>query len=180
MIWLLGIGSWLKEAAGAALGWIVRWPWQFALIAALLVCGWLWHGRNEARDELAAIHAAQKQATAAQAAVNHEPARKSQAIAEKSDAEAPAYYADVRRAAADNSVRVRDPRPISGPDLPGADRSEPGIHGPDPAADLVCRPEVEDGQLVNAASRAAEMHQEALDLIDAGVAVAGLKSSIPD
>lgn len=158
-------------ALSALLGLIRRNPWQCAVVVLCALSLWFLHGRSDARDELAAIHAAQKSAATAQVTVNHEPARKSGAIARTSDDEAPAYYASVSRAAADHAVRVPSGHSISRPDLPGADRSEQGVHGPSPAADLVCRPEADDAQIVTAAGRAAKMHQESLDLIASGVAV---------
>ena len=176
------LAAWLAER------WIVRraaplWdflranPWRaVALIALLLAAYERWqhvHWRNFGQSVIAAQH----KAAADQTAVNHEPARKSAAIAEKSDAEAPAYYRAVHAAADAHSVRLRTPAgPLSTPDLPRADRAEPSLHGPaidpgQPSAELVCRPTVEDRWLVGAAARAAEMHQEALDLISEGVAI---------
>lgn len=70
MIWLLGIGRWLKKAATALFGVVARYPWQAALIAALCLAGWFLHGRTDARSELAAIKAAQEQAHGAQKRVN--------------------------------------------------------------------------------------------------------------
>lgn len=116
---------------------------------------------------------ASKRAGIDQATVNQAPATIAGAIAGKSDHEAPAYYDRVRSAAA-AAARLRCPAAEGQPrgaDLPQPDPAEPGLHGPDPAAELVCRPAVEDRQLVAAAARAAEMHQQALDLIAAGVAV---------
>lgn len=163
--------AWLKGRAVALFGFVGRYPWQSATIAALCLAAWALHARNDARDELAAIHTAQKANTTAQVTVNHEPARKSGAIARTSDDEAPAYYASVSRAAADHAVRLPNPHPVSGPDLPRTDRAEQGVHRPVEPAALVCRPEVEDAQLIAAAARAAEMYQESLDLIASGAAV---------
>lgn len=168
-LWLLGIGSWLKDALRAAWDAICGHPREVIIIALCALSLWFLHGRQDARQELADIRAAQKVAGQAQVAVNHEPARKSEEIARTSNAEAPAYYDSVRRAAAANSVRRTCP--VSGPDLPRADSAEQGVHGPDAAAELVCRPAVEDSQIVTAAARGAEMRQEGLDLIALGVAV---------
>ena len=78
MIWLLGIGKWLREAATALLGIVRAYPLQTALIAALCLAGWQWRGKRAALDERDAARAevvsqrykfeqAQKQAEAAQA-----------------------------------------------------------------------------------------------------------------
>ena len=41
---LLGIGKWLHSAAGSLFSAVRAYPLQAALIAAVLACGWLWHG----------------------------------------------------------------------------------------------------------------------------------------
>ncbi len=125
---------------------------------------------ESARQTIANTRAAQHQAAADQSAVNHQPAQASAAIARQSDAEAPAYYRAVAGAA--DAHRVRSPAcPVGGADLPGTDRPSPIDDGPASAPDLVSRPRAEDDQIVHAAARAAQMHQDALDLIAAGVAV---------
>ena len=52
MLWLglklLGIGRWLKEAAGALFGLIRRYPWPTLVIALLLALAWTWHGKTSA------------------------------------------------------------------------------------------------------------------------------------
>jgi hypothetical protein len=147
-----------------------------ALIAVLIGTTWLgWHRADHWKAETerfaASVAAARKTATTAQVAVNHAPAVKSGQIAENSNAQAPAYYAAVHAAA--DAHRVRGAAgPARAADLSGADRAEPGVHGPDAAADMVSRPRIEDDQILAAAARGAEMHQEALDLISEGAAVA--------
>lgn len=69
-LWLLGLGGWLKSAFSAAFGLARQYPLQMALIACLCLSAWLWHGRNEAREELAQRIATEKAATGAQARVN--------------------------------------------------------------------------------------------------------------
>lgn len=69
-LWLLGIGGWLKEAAGAAFGWIRANPWPAVVIGLSLALAWTWHGRSTARSELAQHIAAEKAATGAQKRVN--------------------------------------------------------------------------------------------------------------
>jgi hypothetical protein len=170
MTWFIILG-WLNKARTAFTGFVGRYPWQAAVIALSVAFLWTLHGKHAAQAEVAAMKAASKQATAAQIAVNHEPAAKSQAIAEKSNAEAPAYYRAVHAAADAN--RVSNPCVASPANLPGANPSVESVHGPALAPGMVSRPKADDDQLVEAASRAAKMHQEALDLIDAGVAIAG-------
>ena len=106
---LLGFASWLKNAALSALRLAGRYPWQAALIVALVAAGWQWRGKQHALAQLAAVNAAQTVATENQIAVNHAPAAKSQAIAERSNADAPEYYARGRAAglAYANAHRVR-------------------------------------------------------------------------
>lgn len=162
----------------AAIDLVRNHPWQAAFLLALLWGAYERHQHIGWRDFGQSVIAAQHKAAADQIAVNHEPVRKSAAIAEESDAKAPAYYRSVHAAADAHAVRLRAPaRPVGIADLPGTDRPEPSLHGPavdagQPGADLVCRSAVEDHWLIGAAARAAEMHQEALDLISEGVAVA--------
>lgn len=140
--------------------------------------GFLWIDGLNARlatatATVARLQDASKRAGIDQATVNQAPATIAGAIAGRSDHEAPAYYDRVHSAAA-AAARLRCPTAEGQPrsaDLPQPDPAQPGLHGADPTAELVCRPAVEDRQLVAAAARAAEMHSQALDLIAAGVAV---------
>lgn len=93
-LWLLGIGGTLKDAASAAFGWIGRYPWQFACLALLLACGWLWHGRSTARADLAQHIAAEKAATGAQKAVNAAATQHYQEAANVADTKHDAMVAD--------------------------------------------------------------------------------------
>jgi hypothetical protein len=59
---LLGFASWLKNAALSALRLAGRYPWQAALIIALVAAGWQWRGkqhalaaRDAARSEIASM-----------------------------------------------------------------------------------------------------------------------------
>jgi len=170
---LLGI----RKAIGRAFAWATQSAAHIFAIGMVfaLVWGYVEH-RSAAKWKRVAesTFAAQKAASEAQTAVNNVPAEKSAAIARKSNEEAPAYYAAAHRAAAANAVRLRPQScPASPPDMPRADPPVEGVHGPALAAPLVCRPFVEDNQIVGAAARAAEMRQEALDLIAEGVAEAG-------
>lgn len=149
--------------------------WREVLIVVLLLV--IWHKDallSACRTFRADVKTASKQATKDQQDTNHRPAVVSQAIAEKSDAQAPAYYHSVRTAADAHAVRVRPTQVAGGPgraDLPGADPAATGVHGPAQPADLVCRPRAEDGQLVDAAARAAEMRAIAQGWIIEGLAV---------
>jgi hypothetical protein len=176
--WLLQ--GWLSRWALTAEGEIkAGWKWAtssavHALAIALAVSAagnWLlWQRGDRYRDRLAAVAKVQHQAGQDQATVNHEPARKSAEIARQSDAQAPAYYADVRRAA--DSHRVRGPAcPPVAADMPGTDRAAPVDDRSPAVADMVSRPRAEDDLIVAAAGRAAQMHADALDLIATGAAV---------
>jgi hypothetical protein len=162
-------------AAGIAIALALALAVQTARIDGFLWIDGLSARLHKAEAVIAELPAAQKQAGIDQAAVNQAPAQIAAAIAKGSNHDAPAYYDRVRSAADAAATRVQCPTATGQPgraDLPQPDPAQPGLHGPDPAAELVCRPAVEDGQLVAAAARAAEMHQQALDLIAAGVAVA--------
>lgn len=154
-----------------------------ALVAAIVfqtirIDGFLWIDGYRARlaraeTTIAAMAAASRLATEQQVKVNQAPATIAGALAGKSNQDAPAYYDRVHRAAT-AAAGLRCPAnqgSAGGADLPQPDPAQPGIHRPAGSAELVCRPAVEDRQLVAAAARAAEMHQQALDLIAAGVAV---------
>lgn len=54
---LLGIGKWLKEALWRVAGIAGRHPWQFALVLALCLSGWLWRGKQSAIAERDAARA---------------------------------------------------------------------------------------------------------------------------
>lgn len=48
---LFGIGKWLREAATALFGIIVRHPWQAGLIASLVACAVLWWHSGRVADQ---------------------------------------------------------------------------------------------------------------------------------
>ena len=160
-------GLWAKAAP-----FLARY-WREVLIAVLLLAIWHQHGQLAACHTFRAdVKAAAPKAAAAQADANHRPAAISQAIAETSDAQAPAYYRAVHAAAAANRMRPAPScRGPGGADLPGADPTAESVHGPDAAPDLVCRPRAEDDQLVAAAGRAAEMRAIAQGWLISGIAV---------
>ncbi len=151
------------------LAFLAKYPWQAATLAAVLVACWFYSGwastRHKFEEFKAATIVAAKQAEVRQAAVNHEPARKSAALAEKSNAEAPLYYQRV----ADASRVQNPPRRTCPTPVPGTTPPVEGVHGPDPDTTLV--PTTEYNQLVYATARGLEMQAEAEQLIVLGVAV---------
>ncbi|WP_343609380.1 hypothetical protein [Novosphingobium sp.] len=132
-------------------------------------------------DLQAQIKAAQPKAAAAQAAVNHQPAARSAAIAKASDHDAQPYYEKVRAArdayaAAHPAGGVLRASEAAGgrpghADLPGTDRAASIHDGPGGPADMVAVSKLDFDKLTNAAGRLAKVHQDAQALIDAGVAV---------
>ena len=180
---LFGIGKWLRGAATALLGVAGRYPWQSALIVALLACGWLWHGKGKAigqRDAALAkveqIIQASAKARAAQLAVNKAAEDKSRQIAKDSDYAHAIELADARTAAdryiAANRVRPNGAyrhRPASAP----AQGDNPG--GPDglPAAGFVVVSDSDVQACTVATSYAVAAHNQAMDKIAAGLAVGG-------
>ena len=171
---LLGFASWLKNAALSAFRFAGRYPWQAALIVALVAAGWQWRGKQHALAQLAAMEAAQTVATENQIAVNHAPAAKSQAIAERSNADAPEYYARGRAAglAYANAHRVRTEAcsPVN-PGLPGTDNPAPVNDRSGPDASMVALSRADFDVLTGNSLRLAKVQQDAQSLIDAGVAI---------
>lgn len=117
--------------------------------------------------------AAQKAATQAQVAVNHEPAAKSVQIAEKSDVDSQSYYAAGRAAglAYADAHRVRDDAcQPSDPGLPGADRAAQVDDGPGATSSMVALSADDYALLTGNSLRLAQVHQDAEQLIAAGAA----------
>lgn len=174
---LLTIKAWsfwsrLGGLFSALITWAGKNPWP--ALAALLLVGNVIQLVIHKRDlaQAAAIALAQKGATAAQIKVNQVPAIISAAIARQSDAQAPAYYASVAAAAdAHRGVVRAAPCPVSAAGVPGPDPVTPFDDRPAPTPELVSRSKVEDDLIIAAAGRAAQMHQDALDLIADGAAV---------
>lgn len=50
MMWLLGVGTWLKNAISAAFALVVKYPVIAAVIALVCLSAWLWHGKQVALD----------------------------------------------------------------------------------------------------------------------------------
>ncbi|HQS95101.1 MAG: hypothetical protein B7X90_01720 [Novosphingobium sp. 17-62-19] len=133
------------------------------------------------RTTKANIRAAQASATAAQAAVNQQPALTSANIAEISDATAPAYYDAVQRAAADRVRPGRSAAQCAGSvaDLPGTDRAtasdveDAGPAGLVSDADSVLVRRSDWTKIIAAAGQAAMCARAGQELIRRGVAVPG-------
>jgi len=60
---LKGFGF-VKEAARAAIGFIVRHPWQSTSVLLLVACAWLWRANNGLQDAIKAERAAHVQTVA--------------------------------------------------------------------------------------------------------------------
>ena len=170
------------------LGWIPKfimgiWNWitesreNFLTLLVIILIGTSWGYRSYAldyKDKLNKIELAQKKAKEAQIAANKAPVIKSITIAENSNAQAPAYYNSVSNAARFASVQPEKVQPCPA-SVPGANTPIQSVHGPDPTPslvptpDLICRPKADDDKLIYASGRAAQMHQETLDVIDQGV-----------
>lgn len=128
---LLGIGKWLREAAGGVFSAAMRYPWQAALIALLCLSGWLWLGkgkalaeRDAARAEIAAVIEAQKQATAAAIAARANTEKLTKELADATDQHAADLDAISRRALADR-MRAKAPRCASSAAAPAAVPDDP-------------------------------------------------------
>ena len=130
---LIGIGRWLREAATALLGIIVRHPWQAGLIASLVACAGLWWRANriaEQRDRaLATVYRmieAQKKATAFAVRMKEAFEKANRSLNDETDKSA----ADVAIVYRDRVLRLPAPRCSTGnPDLPEGGISE-GVDGP--------------------------------------------------
>ena len=172
MIWLTALG-WLNKARVVLWGAISRYPLQAALIALMCLSGWLWHGKHTAQEELAAMKRASVEAGKAQAAVNHAPAAKSQAIAEKSNADAQDYYAKGRAAglAYADAHRVPRPCPASPASVPGTDHAASLNDRSGDAPGMVAVSRADFDTLTGNSLRLAKVQQDAEALIDAGVAI---------
>lgn len=146
-----------------------------AALALALAGAVLWgtverSGRLSALARVDAIHHASVAAREAQEAINHEPARKSAAIAEKSDAETPAYLGDVRRAA--DAYRVRPEAHCASPaNLPGDDPASPVDDRSRPTPGMVAVSRADFDLLTGNSGRLAKVQQDAAALIAAGVAM---------
>lgn len=129
---LIGVGKWLREAATALLGIILRHPWQAGLIAALVACAVLWWRADRIADQrdraLATVDRmieAQKKATAFAVRMKAAFEKANRSINDETDKAA----ADVRTVYRDRVLRLPAPRcSASNPDLPEGGISE-GVDG---------------------------------------------------
>jgi len=120
------------------------------------------------------IRNAQGQATAAQVAVNQEPARKSATIAEVNNVQASEYYERVRRATAD-SVRPAPRCPASAASVPATD-SPAEVDDGDAAAPVMVSVARDDyAKIAEAAGKAVMCVNGGRALIASGVAVEGIE-----
>lgn len=165
----------------------IKTPRILAGIAGVLLVGGLLFAVSHYRSRVHELEALRKadaarialataQATTAQIAVNHEPAAKSQTIAENSRDQSKAYYDEGRRAglayAAAHRVRPEAPGcPIGAPGVPGADRVVAIDDGPGDAPGMVAVAQADFDLLVSNSTRLAQVHQDAQALIASGVAV---------
>lgn len=183
MGWIGLLFGWIPKTIAGAWNWITKSRENTLLTLLAIAIGaaiFFWNQSGNRQDRIDQIEAAQKKATEDQVAANAVPAIKSIAIAEKSNAEAPAYYRNVADAARSNAIPGSVRCQTNSGSTPNLSRANPpveSVHGSDspttvvPGPELVCRPKADDDQLIYASSRAVKMRQEALDLIDQGVAV---------
>lgn len=176
-----------------AFRWLAADFWRLVAFALLIVCAvlsirsdglhvgfiqidGLKDRASHAEAALAAIKDDQGKATAAQAAVNHQPAQVSRAVAEASDVQSKNYYEQGRAAtavyAAANSVRRACPEGrASGPGVPGTDRPAAQHDGAGDAAEMVAVSRADLDRLSGLALRVAQVREDAQAMIAAGVAV---------
>lgn len=173
MIWVVA-AKWVLGRLRGAWSLFMRHPVECALAIALLLCWGLYARGNRYRDDLTATLAAQQAATQAQVAVNHEPARKSAAVAEKSYVDSKVYYEQGRRAglAYADAHRVRNSCAPRAADLPRTDSPAPVDDGPGENPDLVALTREDFDTLTGNSLRLAKVQQDASELIEQGVAVA--------
>ena len=168
MIWLLTAWGGVKRMFGIA----ARYPWQAALIVAVLACGWLYMGKRDAlatvakRDAtIVALTKASDQARAAQIALNKANTDKQTEIARKAD-NAPTDIIDRGRAYADSLPAKGYCRKADSP-------SESGLaQGGDVASDTAVVLERNDYDiLVGNTARLVQVKAWADELIQADLAV---------
>ena len=185
MIWLLSTLGWAKKALTALLDLARAYPVHAALIAALCLAGWQWHGkdkaidqRDAARAETAKIITAQKQAKTAQAKadlanVKNQTERNKDithglAVIEAARRDAVADYA--RR----NPVRLcaNAGSRASAAEAPGVHPDPQGTAGPGDAPGVVAVTFADLDTLSTAAVRGATCTGFLTGLVDEGLAVA--------
>lgn len=179
---LLGIGRWLREAAGRVFSAAMRHPWEAALIAALVACGWLWWGkssalaeRDEARAELVTLTDEFKAAQAAAALAQRNADLANEALQDERN-RITAYVAKAAETARRDAVgryadRMRiapDCRPASAPGVPENPGKPDGETG---APELVAITRADLDALTFDAVQGAVRYEWLKSLVDSGQAV---------
>lgn len=146
--------------------------WTACLL--MVIVALIYRGQaNDYREQLDSIKTAQETAKKAQEQVIDVPVIHSKIIAERSNANAPAYHNAVSAAAEQRTrviVRTKEVQ-CSTPSMPGTDQALESIHGTTQSPELVSVTREDWASVTAAAGRAAQMYQESQDWIATGVAV---------
>jgi hypothetical protein len=185
---LLGIGRWLKQAFSALLGWVMRYPLHAGLIVALCLSGWLWRGRQAARQEAAQWEQAFVDQKAAYEKASKEASGLALAQVKAVEARNAALAKDAQHAyelgsqAADTALaryvaanRVRPNQVCRSPAPAPGEGSDPGVPAdlpPDTGMVGIREPDLQ--ALVEWTKVGIAAHNGAVDKINAGTAVRGL------
>lgn len=168
MMWLLTAWGGVKRVFGA----VVAYPWQAALIIALLACGWLYMGKERALATIAKrdativqMEAASKIATAAQIELNKQVKDKQTEIARKAD-NAKTDIIDRGRAYADSVSGQAYCRKADSPAQSGSPAS-----GDAPRDTAVILERADFDTLVSNTARLVQVKAWSDDLIGQGLAV---------
>lgn len=158
------------------LKWIFGTEERILILALVIVSICALGYRSVASDyksQLDAIEQAQKTAKKDQERMIDVPVIHSKIIAERSNANAPAYHNAVTAAAEQRTrVIVRNQEvQCSTSSLPGTDQALESIHGAAESPELVSVTREDWTSITAAARRAAQMYQESQDWIDLGIAV---------
>lgn len=170
MIWAAITGNLWRAACAVLVGLLLALWVQ--LHGLPLIGGGVLSELRIAQTTIANIRNAQSQTTAAQVAVNQEPARKSAIIAEVNNVQASEYYDRVRRASAD-SVRAAPRCAASPASVPAAD-SPAEVNDGDAAASVMVSA-TDYASLAEAAGQAVMCVSAGRALIASGVAVEGIE-----
>lgn len=178
---LLGAWGWLKQALGALLDLIRRYPLAAALIASLCLSLWLWRGkeraegeRDDAKAETAQVIQAGKEALAQQIALNEATKAKYEAAAEKADHEHSIQLADAM-SRADRFIRAGGLRKAGGSgasvaNTPAEGQAAGSGDGAGPGSELVAVTP-DDVRICTANTvRLQAVREWGLELVKAGVA----------
>lgn len=169
MIWAAITGNLWRAACAVLIGLLVALWVQ--LHGLPIIGGGVLSELADARGTIEAIRNAQTQATAAQVAVNQEPARQSAIIARVNNVQASEYYDRVRRASADSVRPAKCPAiPAS---VPGSD--SPAEVNDGDAADSVMVSATDYARIAEAAGQAVMCVSAGRALIASGVAVEGIE-----